>query len=175
MTESTLYFGKKEFYDIIKSLGGQWNDKKKRPLVCLIKLSESDNIFWAIPLGNYAHRDKEGQERIQKYMNYDSKDIRSCFYHVGNTDVNSIFFISDLVPITDEYIEKAYIGKYTGEPYIIKNKKLKSELLRKTKRILSWENNNPNYFRQHITSLKNYLLTETNESTYSEVAVTLDK
>lgn len=160
MIEHALYFGKKEFYDIIRNVGGAWNDSKERPLVCLLKLSENDNIYWAIPMGNLDHRDENAKRRIEKFLSYTNKDIRSCFYHIGRTDVYSIFFISDAVPITDKYIERNYIGKYTGKQYVIKNKNLIFELERKLKRILSWENSRPNYFRQHITDIKNYLVKE---------------
>lgn len=160
MIGHALYFGKKEFYDIIRNVGGVWNDSKERPLVCLLKLSENDNIYWAIPMGNLDHRDENAKRRIEKFLSYTNKDIRSCFYHIGRTDVYSIFFISDAVPITDKYIERIYIGKYTGKQYVIKNKNLIFELERKLKRILSWENSRPNYFRQHITDIKNYLVKE---------------
>lgn len=160
MIEHALYFGKKEFYDIIRNVSGVWNDSKERPLVCLLKLSENDNIYWAIPMGNLDHRDENAKRRIEKFLSYTNKDIRSCFYHIGRTDVYSIFFISDAVPITDKYIERNYIGKYTGKQYVIKNKNLIFELERKLKRILSWENSRPNYFRQHITDIKNYLVKE---------------
>ena len=123
----------------------------------------SDKLFWAVPIGNWGHRDGAAKARIQKYMSYDDKDIRSCYYHIGKTDVTSIFFISDVVPITDKYIVREYINKYTGLPYIIKNKMLLSELQRKLKRILYWENANPNVFRQHITDVKEYLIKELNE------------
>ena len=46
-----------------------------------------------------------------KGLNYDESDIRSCFYHIGNTDVTSLFFISDAIPITENYIEREYKGK----------------------------------------------------------------
>lgn len=162
MLENSIYFGKSSYYNIIRSIGGQWNDSKERPIVCLMKLSENDNIYWAIPIGNWDHRDNAAKARIQKFLSYDKKDIRSCFYHIGKTDVTSIFFISDIVPITDKYIEREYLGKYTGKPYIIKNKQLLSELKRKAKRILSWENANPNFYRQHITDIKEYLINELN-------------
>lgn len=158
MIEHSIYFGKSDFYNLIRNLGGSWNDSKERPIVCLIKLSENDKIYWAIPMGNWNHRDAKGQARINEYMSYD--DIRSCYYHVGNTDTKSIFFISDIVPITDKYIQRSYLGKYTKKPYVIKNKKLISELVRKAKRILAWENANPNSYRQHITDIKNYLMNE---------------
>ena len=162
MLENSIYYGKSEFYDIIRNLGGTWNDSKERPIVALIKLSEDEDIFWAIPMGNWYHRDLSAQERINKYLNFDESDIRSCFYHVGRTDTKSIFFISDIIPITDNFIEREYKSKYTGEPYIIKNKRLISELTRKAKRILAWENANSNFYRQRITDLKNYLLNSKN-------------
>ncbi len=160
MIENSIYYGKNDFYNVIRNIGGTWNDSKERPIVCLFKLSENDKIYWAIPMGNWEHRDEVAKNRIKKYLDYEETDIRSCFYHVGNTDVKSIFFISDIVPITDKYIERSYIGKYTKTPYVIKNKKLLDELIRKAKRILSWENSKPNCYRQHITDIKNYLLAE---------------
>lgn len=169
MEEHSIYYGKSEFYETIRKIGGTWNDSKERPIICLIKLSENDDIYWAIPMGNLKHRNEAAKKRIQKYLDFDDSDIRSCFYHIGRTDEKSIFFISDVVPITDKYIERAYIGKYTGKPYIIKNNKLLDELIRKTKRILSWENSKPNFYRQHITDLKNYLIEELeNEKNKSE-------
>ena len=168
MKEHGMYFGKKEFYQIIRNLGGTWNDSKERPILCLIKSLEHDNLYWAIPVGNYEHRDEKAKSRIQKYMNYDKKDLiyqnlrttenkpvsdgytRSCFYHIGNTNEKSIFFISDVVPFTDKYIDREYLNK-TKKIHIIKNKTLLSELEYKLKRILAFEKTKPNYFRQHIT------------------------
>ena len=159
MKEHGMYFGKKEFYQIIRNLGGTWNDSKERPILCLIKSLEHDNLYWAIPVGNYEHRDEKAKSRIQKYMNYDKKDIRSCFYHIRNTNKKSIFFISDVVPFTDKYIDREYLNK-TKKIHIIKNKTLLSELEYKLKRILAFEKTKPNYFRQHITDTKNYLISE---------------
>lgn len=88
MEEHGMYFGKKEFYELIRKNGGAWNDAKERPIICLIKSLECDGLYWAIPVGNYEHRDAKAKERIQKYMDFDKKDIRSCFYHVGNTNEN---------------------------------------------------------------------------------------
>lgn len=49
---------------------------------------------------------------------------------------------------------------FNGEHFVIKNPNLISELERKLKRILSFENSKPNSYRQHITDIKNYLLKE---------------
>lgn len=40
MIQNGMYFGKEIFYEMIRSLGGQWNDSKERPLVCLVKTVE---------------------------------------------------------------------------------------------------------------------------------------
>lgn len=137
MDKGAIYFGKSEFYEIIRNVGGQWNDSKERPIVCLIKLSKNDPIYWAIPMGNLQHRNENAQKRLMKYLNCPEDDIRSCFYHIGRTDEKSIFFISDIVPISDKYIDRSYKNKYTHNPYVIKNGKLLKELTRKAKRILS--------------------------------------
>ncbi|WP_367568354.1 hypothetical protein [Lacrimispora sp.] len=171
MQENAVYFGKNSFYNVVRSLGGKWADSKDRPIVCLMKLSENDDICWAIPVGNWNHRDENGKNRIEKYLKYNENDIRSCYYHLGRVDVvTSIFFVSDIVPITDKYIEREYLGVYSKKIYIIKNKELLSELQRKVKRILAWENSNPNSFRQHITDIKNFLNQELQAT--QEAAVT---
>ena len=157
-----MYFGKNEFYQIIRDNGGIWNDSKERPIICLIKSLEHDALYLAIPVGNYEHRTEEQKKRIQMYMSYNKKDIRSCFYHVGNTNEKSIFFISDAVPFTEKYIDREYLNK-TRKIHIVKNKVLLAELEYKLGRILELENRKPNYFRQHITDIKNYLLKELNE------------
>lgn len=159
MQEHGMYFGKNEFYNIIRENGGTWNDSKERPIICLVKSVECDKLYWAIPVGNYEHRDEAAKKRIQKYIDFDQKDIRSCFYHVGNTNEKSIFFISDVVPFTDKYIDREYLNK-TRKIHIVKNKVLLSELEYKLGRILAFENKRPNYFRQHITDMKKYLLNE---------------
>ena len=47
---------------------------------------------------------------------------------------------------------------------MIENDKIYWAILhRKLKRILAWENAKPNYYRQHITDIKNYLMKEIKE------------
>lgn len=161
MIEHGMYFGKSEFYQTIRDNGGSWNDLKERPIICLIKSTECDNLYWAIPVGNYEHRNEQAKERIQKFIQYNKKDIRSCFYHIGNTNEKSIFFISDVVPITDKYIDREYLNQ-SKKIHIVKNKVLLADLEYKLRRILTYERNNPNFFRQHISDIKNYLVNELN-------------
>ena len=46
----------------------------------------------------------------------------------------------------------------------------KHEIERKLKRILAFESRRPNYFKQHITDIKNYLITEINNEGNKDVA-----
>lgn len=147
-----MYFCKQELYTLIKDVGGQWNDSKERPIVFFVKSLEYPCIYWGIPVGNYNHRNQTAKDRIQKFLNYPNDDLRSCFYHVGNTTVKSIFFLSDVIPVKNEYIDREYLG-FDGKLYTIKNNVLKHELERKLSRILAFERGNNNYFRQHITDL----------------------
>ena len=162
LKETYVYFAKPDFYRIIRNVGGQWNDSKERPLVCLIKFPKQD-IYWAVPMGDWNHRTKDAQDRIEKYMSLPESDIQSCFYHTIRTDKKSILFISDVVPITDKYIDRFYINSFSGKPCVVKNKSAINEVVKKVKRILTYENARPNYFRQHITDIKNYLLKELEE------------
>ena len=159
MIERGLYYASEEYGKLVKELGGEFNDTKRRPIVCLIKSSESDDLYWAIPMGKLNHRDEEQQERLERFLNYPVNDIRSCYYHVGRTTSRSIFFISDAVPITDKYIDSIHTGG-NGEHFVIRNPHLIAELKRKLFRILSVENASNDCFRQHITTVKKHLLEE---------------
>ncbi|HDR7398128.1 hypothetical protein [Bacillus toyonensis] len=167
ISEKGIYFAKNEFYEVIKNVGGKWTDTKFRPLVALIRSSDHPDIYWAIPMGDYEHRDENAKKRIKSYLSRSDKDISSCYYHVGKTDKKSIFFISDVVPITLNYIERKYLvgPRDNQKQYIIKNKKLISELERKIGRIISFEKNytetkgHPK-FRQRLLDIHSYLLNE---------------
>ena len=159
MVEKGLYYATSDFSQLIKKTGGTWNDTKHRPIVCLIKSQEDNNLYWAIPMGKLNHRDVKQKERLDKYLSLPTNDIRSCYYHVGRTTSKSIFFISDAIPITDKYIAEEHLGA-DKKHYIIKNPNLIAELERKLFRILSVENSENNHFRQHISDVKAHLLSE---------------
>ena len=120
MKENAIYFAKNDFYNVIKENGGEWNDTKKRPIVCLIQDKNVSGLYWAIPMGAWDHRNEAAQKRIQGYMNLPEDNLASCYYHVGKTTQKSIFFISDAFPITEKYIEREYTG-YDSNIYVIKN------------------------------------------------------
>ena len=100
MNQNGMYYVTDEFKQLIRNLGGEWNDQKKRPIVCLIQSSENPELYWAIPVGKVNHRDQEGMNRIRFFMSRPDRDLRSCYYHVGRTTSKSIFFISDCAELT---------------------------------------------------------------------------
>ena len=162
MVERGLYYASQDYGKLVKKIGGVWTDTKRRPIVCLIKANEAEELYWAIPMGKFNHRDDTQQQRLNFYLNLPDRDIRSCYYHVGRTTAKSIFFLSDAIPITDKYIDSIHTGS-DGKHFIIKNPNLIGELQRKLFRILAVENAKHDSFRQHITSLKQYLLSELND------------
>ncbi len=159
MNQNGMYYIKDDFKSLIRSLGGEWNDKKKRPVVCLIKSTEYEGLYWAVPVGKVNHRDKQAMDRIKDYMSKPNRDLRSCYYHLGRTTSKTIFFITDAIPITDKYILEEHKG-FDNNPYVIKNPNLLNDLRYKLNRILNFEDSKPNYFRQHITDIKNHLINE---------------
>ena len=159
MIERGLYYASPEFAEMVRSAGGTWNDTKHRPIVCLIKSSEDNDLYWAIPMGKLNHRDDAQKDRLNMFLSLPERDIRSCYYHIGRTTTKSIFFISDAIPITDKYIGEEHTGA-DHRHFIIKNPNLIAELERKLFRILAVENSDNNHFRQHITDVKQYLLAE---------------
>ena len=44
MKEHGMYFGKRNFYKIIRKNGGLWNDIKERPIICLVKSEEHEKL-----------------------------------------------------------------------------------------------------------------------------------
>ena len=159
MNQNGMYYITDDFKSLVRNLGGEWNDKKRRPVVYLIKSTESDDLYWAIPVGKVNHRDQQAMNRIKNYINKPNRDLRSCYYHLGRTTNKSIFFISDAIPITDKYILEEHKGS-DNNPYVIKNPVLLKALRYKLNRILNFEASKQNYFRQHITDIKNYLIQE---------------
>lgn len=48
MIQNGMYYMTDEYKDLVCSLGGEWNDRKKRPIVCLLQSTENPDLYWAI-------------------------------------------------------------------------------------------------------------------------------
>ena len=91
MKQNGMYYITNEFKSLVKSLMGNGMIKKKRPIVCLIKSTEANGLYWAIPVGKVNHRDQQAMDRINDYITKPNRDLRSCYYHLGKTTNKSIF------------------------------------------------------------------------------------
>jgi len=158
MIENGYYKIQQYFFDYFsKEYQCAFIDTKNqnRPILCCIKDSKIDNLFWAVPTGS---TENKNLERINKYLNYDRKSLGHSFYHLGKTNKDAIFYISDTFPIIDKYIDSEYISQ--GNHLILKNVSLKKEITFKLKNILAYENMHNNYFRQRISDIKSHLIYE---------------
>jgi hypothetical protein len=150
--------------ELVQEVGGAYNDFKDRPIATLVQSEIDPTVYWAIPVGDLEHRDEKGLDRIQKYMNYPKSDIRHHYYHIGRTNKKSIFFVSNVVPITPAYIDREYLV-FDSNHYVIKNKQLITDLKYKLTRILSFEKSkikqsNKHYFQQNIYGIYDIMLAE---------------
>ncbi len=160
MIENGLYVVKRDILDIIASLGGDCDIRSgdKRPVFCCVKDVKIDGLYWAIPTSDISHRSEAQIEYYNLCMQRDEKDLRSCYYHIVRGNRTALYKISSCYPITDKYIDHEYTVNQTH--VVVQRKEDIAEINRKFRRIISMENRKPNYFKQHITDLKNYLIQE---------------
>lgn len=59
MIENGFYLIKPEFIELIKSIGGLYQDNQDRPVFCCFKDRFVKELFWAIPTSDYNHRNPE--------------------------------------------------------------------------------------------------------------------
>lgn len=157
MKENYFYIIKEEFFDKFSNMGCKfkYNKNANRPTYCCFADKIHDDLYWAIPTGSI---ESKNMERINKYIDYDCHDIRSCYYHIGYTNRKALFYISSAFPIIDKYIQREYTTQ--GIPLMLKRIKMQNEIKQKLLKILTYENQHPNRFEPHITTIKNELIKE---------------
>ncbi len=162
MQEHGLYVIKRKFLELVHNIGGDcdYYNGNRRPVYCCIKDNMIEGLYWAIPTSDINHR-KEGQKSYyQKCLELPDNDLRSCYYHIGRTTKEALYKISSCYPITEKYIDHEFSS--CGKHVVIRRAETVNELERKLKRILAFESGKQNYFPQHITDIKNYLVKELN-------------
>ena len=112
-------------------------------------------IYWAIPTSSMSNRQSPQLDRIKRLCSLPSRDIHSCYYHLGHTNRPAIFKISNALPVTEEFIDSEYTSQ--GTHLILRDKKLITEIERKLSRILFDESRHPNKCEQHISSIYAFL------------------
>ena len=155
MKQSGFYKLSLRYIYLVKDLGGTYKDDKERPVYCCIQDRDVSSIYWAIPTSSIANRPSAQLDRIKRLCDLPSRDIRSCYYHIGHTNRPAIFKISNVIPITEAFIDSEYTSQ--GSHLILRDKKLIAEIERKLARILFDENRHPNKYEQHISSVYEFL------------------
>lgn len=158
MLENGFYKISQDFVDLIRNLGGTYQDAKERPIFCCFKDKYINGLYWAIPTSDLSHRNKEVMDRIYNLINLSERDIRSCWYHIGHTNKPALYRISNCFPITEKYIDDIYTSN--EKHLVLINKKEIEIIRRKLSRILLAESKNPNKYEQHITCIKEHLIKE---------------
>ena len=122
MIEHGLYILKSDFFNLVKSLGGDCDDDAggKRPIYCCLKDNQIDGLYWAIPTSIISHRSEAQNKRYSYYMSLDEKDLRSCYYHKAKTTVDSLYKISSCFPVTEKYVSHEFT---TNNVHVVMQKK----------------------------------------------------
>lgn len=160
MVEHGLYAIKKEFFNIVKNLGGDCdvNNGYKRPVYCCIKDNIIKGLYWAIPTSDLSHRTDNQKQNYDFFLGLPDDDLRSCYYHKAKTTKEALYKISSCFPITSRYIDHEYTT--SGKHVVMQRKESISEIERKLRRILAMEFSSNNYFPQHISEIRIYLMEE---------------
>lgn len=157
MKQGCFYIIKDEFFEKFTNMGCKfkYNKNATRPTYCCFEDTKHAGLFWAIPTGSLKNKDLN---RINEYIEFDERDIRSCFYHIGYTNRKALFYISSAFPIIDKYVQREYTTN--GIPLELKRVKIQNEVRKKLLKILTYENRFPNKLEPHITTIKDVLLQE---------------
>lgn len=158
MIENGFYKVKQEYYDLIRKIGGIYNDNKSRPIYCCIEDNKVPGLFWAIPTSDYSHRTPDQKLKYEYFEALAKKDIRYAWYFVGHTNIKAVYRISSCLPITDKYIDCPYESQ--GVHLILRDKNDILAIRKKLGIILITEKMHPNKFEQHITDIKSLLIQE---------------
>ncbi len=156
MVENGFYLLDQSYINLIKQLGGKYNDSKSRPMFCCIKDNKNDGLYWLIPTSDYDHRTQSQKNRINSYLQ--GSGIQRAFYYVGQTNKKALFKISNVLPVSEKYITREYTS--CGVHLILQDKKQISEIKKKLLKILSYENKFPNKLEQKITAVKEHICKE---------------
>lgn len=163
MEVGKLYFVKDEFYEKFKGCGLLENKDivngktHNRPCCYLFKFKEmNDNIYWMIPVSSQVEK---YEEQYEASMNkYGVCDNISFGYILGK---RTAFLPQNMFPIIEKYINNIYIDKNTNKPISIP-KKLISDLNKKGRKKIRYNQNNKILGFSDTIKMYNYLLEELN-------------
>ena len=164
MIEHGLYVLKREYFELLESVGGDYDKSAgvKRPVYCCVKDRIHEGLYWAIPTSDLSHRSEKQKEKYNFFISLPESDLRSCYYHIATTTKAALYKVSSCLPVTDRYVDHEY--ESNGVHVVVKRCEIISEIERKLKRILGFESRRHNYFPQKITSIREVLIKELDEN-----------
>lgn len=146
-----LYVVKNEYFTDFPDSGWMDNKGENRPHYYV--LEDSDGILWMIPMSSQveSYRAKIHREEAKRGKG------NCIYYHIGVVNGKErVFVISDMFPVTDEYILRPYtINKI---PYIVKNSQLNAKLYSKAMKFIKLVEQKKMHSKHDIIGIKNKLL-----------------
>ena len=125
-----IYIVKDEFFTKFSQFDWIYNKSESRPFY--YAFPDADGIYWLIPMTSKV-------ENIRtKIARWEEKyGVGNCIYYaIGFVNGKEVGFrVSDIFPITQNYIDREY--QYNGCPAVIETKNLNELLERKAKKYLN--------------------------------------
>jgi hypothetical protein len=156
--EHGLYIIKDQFFSDFPSEYWSWNKAENRPHFYALYLS---GLYWMIPLSSQVEKYKGKIEKIET-----KRGVGNCiYYHIGLiANVERVFNISDMFPVTEDYILHSY---YIGStPYIVRTNSLIDVIYSKAMTYLNLVRKGQLTNRNDILSIERSLLNRLNNADY---------
>ena len=127
------------------------NKGEKRPHYYV--LEDADGVYWMIPMSTRVdgYRVKIDREEMKRGRG------NCIYYHIGMiAGKERAFIISDMFPVTDEYILRPYT--INNIPYVVKNSQLNAQLYSKAMKFIKLVEQRKMHGKHDIIGIKNKLL-----------------
>ncbi|MFR8670877.1 MAG: type III toxin-antitoxin system CptIN family toxin [[Clostridium] leptum] len=151
--EHGLYIVSHQYFTDFPSKHWMQNKSERRPHYYALK--DKSGIIWLIPMSTQVENYKRKIEREEI-----KRGKGNCiYYHIGKiAGKERVFIISDLFPVTTNYIVKPYT--ISSIEYIVKNEKMNKEIKRKTLKYLRLLEQHQLSDNNNIIDIKRQLLTK---------------
>ncbi len=157
IVERGFYWLDQKYFTALRNVGGEFTRKSERPYLVFSDKDEK-GLLWAIPASSWDARTEEQKAKYIAYCQSPSDEMRHNYYAIGETTRPALFRVSNIIPITDKYIEREFTVGYAH--VVMKKPAMWEEIGDKARRILADEGRFPNKYEQHITSVKGFVLAE---------------
>ena len=153
IVEHGLYIVSDQYFTDFPSKHWMQNKSERRPHYYALK--DKSGIIWLIPMSTQVENYKRKIEREEI-----KRGKGNCiYYHIGKiAGKERVFIISDLFPVTTNYIVKPYT--ISSIEYIVKNEKMNKENKRKTLKYLRLLEQHQLSDNNNIIDIKRQLLTK---------------